>query len=108
MTSMRARSLSAVVVVCLTVGACGDDEPSVQDRVADATISKFRQQMRDEGLPGVTIDDECVHDIMDGVSDAEAEELLAETFATGSTLHEDENTVETRFIDCVDFDLTSD
>ncbi len=106
---MKIRAIVAATATVLALSACGGDDDGgsgVQAQVADMMIDTMNEALEAEGVDGVDIDEDCIRDaanelsdddarkILDAGPDGDPEGLSAEADAAGDAL-----------IDCIDIDL---
>jgi len=107
---MRTRLFGILLVTGLTITACGGDDDggggSVQDQVADMMVDVINESMETEGLgDGISIDEDCVKDAAQDLSDDDAQAILDAGPDGDPDLSADAEDAAGALIDCVDIDL---
>lgn len=80
---MRTRLFGAIAIAALVVTACGGDDDggsgggSPQDQVADMMIDMLDETAETEGIEGFEIDEGCLRDKVDQLSDEDARAIVA-------------------------------
>jgi len=113
---MRTRLFGAIAVAALALSACGGDDDgggngrgdggggggSAQDRVADMMIDALDEASEFEGIEGVEIDEECIRDRVDELSDADAQAFLDAGPDGDPEMSDEAETIGAAMLDCID------
>jgi len=108
---MRTRLFSIMLVTGLALTACGGDDDSsggggsVQDQVADMMIDSINESMEGEDVSGVSIDEDCVRDATQQLSDDDAQKILDAGPDGDPDVSDDAGTAADALIDCVEIDF---
>jgi ABC-type glycerol-3-phosphate transport system substrate-binding protein len=103
------RALAAVSVAALALSACGGDDDgggSPQDEVADMMIDAIESGGAE--MEGVEVDEDCLRDLTDDLSDEDAEKIIAAgPEGDPGDLSADADAIGNEIIDCFDIDLSA-
>lgn len=110
---MQSRFLVTISIAALALVACGGDDDggggggnSPQDQVADMMMDVLDETTGTEEMEGVTIDEDCIRDKVDQLSDEDAQLILdAGTGPEPEGLSDSANEIGETILECVDFDL---
>lgn len=107
---MRTRLFGTLAIAALALTACGGDDDggggggggSAQDRVADMMIDVLNEASEIEGIEGVEIDEGCIRDKIDELSDADAQAILDAGPDGEPEVSDEAETIGASMSDCVD------
>lgn len=106
---MRTRFVSIILVAGLALAACGGSDSgggSPQDEVADMMIDALNEEMEGEDMAGVTIDEDCIRDSSQDLSDDDAQKILDAGPDGDPVVSDDADAVAEALLECITFDFS--
>lgn len=109
---MRTRLFGIMLVTGLALTACGGDDDggggggSVQDQVADMMVDSINETMAGEDTAGVSIDEDCVRDAAQQLSDDDAQKILDAGPEGDPDVSDDAMDAGESLMECIDIDFS--
>ena len=107
---MRTRLFSIFLVAGLAATACGGDDDggggSVQDQVADMMVGSINETLAGEDTAGVSIDEDCVRDATQSLSDEDAQKILDAGPEGDPDVSADADQAANELLECIDIDFS--
>lgn len=100
---MRTRLFGTIAIAALALTACGGDDGGggAQDQVADMMIDVLNEASEVEGVE-VDIDEDCIRDKVDELSDADAQAILDAGPEGDPEVSDAADAIGETMFDCVD------
>lgn len=73
---MRLKWCGALMLAAVGMAACGTEEPTVQDEIADVMIDYVQEEIEAGGFAPDAVDEGCIRDLVSDLSDTDAQVIL--------------------------------